>query len=333
MYPESAAMGKAVDRVEGRDKVTGRARYAADFTFTDLAYAVLVQSDVAHGRIDESSLRASTAAAESAPGVLRVITPLNLPQLNVLPRDLTYDLPLERRPPLSDLAVHHVGQHVAVVVADTLENATYAASLFKLEYHVLEPVLDAWAVVGRSALPDENNGQVRYGSYLPDHFVKLTEEKLQDRRKESLPVTSQIEVSSTYTTPRNAHYPIELSSTIAFWEGEKLTVHDSTRWITGERKAITAYLGLDESGVRVISTLVGGAFGSKSFLWMHVALVAVAARYVKRPAKLVLTRNQMFSSTGHRPNTVQDIVLSASDDGLIQSSEHHTLTETSTVAH
>ena len=129
------------------------------------------------------SLRASTAAAESAPGVLRVITPLNLPQLNVLPRDLTYDLPLERRPPLSDLAVHHVGQHVAVVVADTLENATYAASLFKLEYHVLEPVLDAWAVVGRSALPDENNGQVRYGSYLPDHFVKLTEEKLQDRRK------------------------------------------------------------------------------------------------------------------------------------------------------
>jgi CO/xanthine dehydrogenase Mo-binding subunit len=144
MYPKSSAIGKAVDRVEGRDKVTGSARYAADFTFADLAYAVLVQSDVAHGRIDEPSLRASTAAAESAPGVLRVITPLNLPQLNVLPRDLTYDLPLERRPPLSDLAVHHVGQHVAVFVADTLENATYAASLFKLEYHVLEPMLDAW---------------------------------------------------------------------------------------------------------------------------------------------------------------------------------------------
>ena len=89
---------------------------------------------------------------------------------------------------------------------------------------------------------------------------------------------SDLAMSATYSTPINAHYPIELSSTIAFWEGEKLTVHDSTRWIAGERKALSVYLGISEADIRILSPFVGGAFGSKSFLWMHVALVAVAAR-------------------------------------------------------
>jgi CO/xanthine dehydrogenase Mo-binding subunit len=88
-----------------------------------------------------------------------------------------------------------------------------------------------------------------------------------------------------------------------------LTVHDTTRWITGERTALAAYLGIPETKVRILSPLVGGAFGSKSFLWMHVALCAVAAREVGRPVKLVLTRDQMFSSTGHRPRTEQHLSL------------------------
>lgn len=326
-------VGSPVSRVEGRDKVTGRARYTADTTVESVAYATLVQSEVAHGVVTAESLRVSAERAAGAPGVLYVLTPLNCPVLHVLPRDLTYDVPLERRPPFSDLTVQHVGQHMALVVADSLEDATYAASLFDLRYETRPALASAAEVLRHTPTPDEKDGQIRHGSYLPDHFVKLEEEKLQDRRGDTEEPDLPSRVSSRYTTPRNAHYPIELSATIASWDGDMLTVHDTTRWITGERVALAAYLGLPEENVRVISPLVGGAFGSKSFLWMHVVLCAVAARAVERPVKLVLTRNQMFSSTGHRPRTDQDVTLIADQSGHLASTEHHTVTETSTVAH
>lgn len=320
---------RSISRVEGRDKVTGAAHYTADVDVDGLRYAVLVQSEIPHGTVVESSLRTAVQRALAAPGVVHVLTPLNCPPLNVLPRELTYDLPLERRPPLSDLTVQHVGQHMAMVVADTLENATYAASLFELEYEALPAQVTARDVIDDQ---DEKNGQIRHGSYQPDHFVKLEEEKLQDSRGEP-PPRAAINVRERYTTPLHAHYPIELSATIARWDGDHLTVHDSTRWIAGERTALAAYLGIDEDRVRILAPLVGGAFGSKSFLWMHVVLCAVAAREVGGPVKVVLTRDQMFSSTGHRPRTEQDLVLAADGAGRIVSTEHHTLTETSTVAH
>lgn len=179
----------------------------------------------------------------------------------------------------------------------------------------------------------EGDGAVRHGVYQPDHFVKLDEEKLQDSRGDDDEPAGAATVSATYTTPLNTHYPIELSATIAQWDDDVLTVHDTTRWITGERMALAAYLGIPEAKIRILSPLVGGAFGSKSFLWMHVALCAVAAREVGRPVKLVLTRDQMFSSTGHRPRTEQHLSLVADDAAHILSTEQHTLTETSTVAH
>ncbi|SEF57233.1 xanthine dehydrogenase YagR molybdenum-binding subunit [Bryocella elongata] len=333
MAPEESSVGKEVNRVEGHAKVTGSALYSADFHFPNLAYAALVQSEIPNGRVEAESLRTSAERASRAPGVLFVLTPLNCPPLNVLSRDLTFDLPLERRPPLSDLSVQHVGQHLAMVVANSPENATDGVSLFSLEYVEAAPQLSAEEVLSQPVPADEKNGQIRHGSYLPDHFVKLTEEKLQDHRGPAEASPSTFQVDSTYTTPVNAHYPIELASTIAFWEEGKLTVHDSTRWIAGERKALAGYLGIPEADIRILSPLVGGAFGSKSFLWMHVALTAVAARELQRPVKLVLTRDQMFSSTGHRPRTKQRIQLSAFEGGLIEGSEHHTLTETSTVAH
>ncbi|GAY19431.1 xanthine dehydrogenase family protein molybdopterin-binding subunit [Mycobacterium sp. shizuoka-1] len=326
-------VGRPVARVEGRDKVTGRARYTADTVVDGLTYAALVQSEEAHGVVTAESLRRSSARAAAAPGVLYVLTPLNCPALQPLPVDLTFDLPLERRPPLSDLTVQHVGQHMAVVVAQTPEDATYAASLFDLDYEVQPAATDIDAVLGAAPPPDEKDGQIRHGSYLPDHFVKLDEEKLQDHRGPADEPPGGVRIAGEYTTPRHAHYPIELSATIAEWDGDQLVVHDTTRWITGERAALAAYLGLPESSVRVVAPLVGGAFGSKSFLWMHVVLCAVAAREIRRPVSLVLTRTQMFSSTGHRPRTRQQVRLVADGSGTLQSIEHHTVTETSTVAH
>ena len=204
-----------MSRTEGYDKVTGRARYTADVPVPDLVYAVLVQSEVPHGSVSPASLRTSAERASAAPGVLHVLTPLNCPPLQVLPRDLTYDLPLERRPPLSDLTVQHVGQHMAMIVADTMENATYAASLFELEYTPVRALLNARDVLDQPVASDEKDGQIRHGSYLPDHFTKLVEEKLQDQRGGSGEPTGARRVSARYTTQINAHYPIELASTIA----------------------------------------------------------------------------------------------------------------------
>lgn len=319
-------------RVEAHDKVTGAARYAADTPLGGVAHAVLVQSQIPHGAVRAESLTTCAQLASAAPGVLHVLTPLNCPQLAPLPTELTDDLPLERRPPLSDLSVQHVGQHVAVVVADTLENATAAANLMSVAYDVYPAESSAREVLERPGTP-EDGGPIRHGVYRPDHFVKLEEEKLQDHRGPQAASASPVEVDARYRTPVNAHYPIELAATIAVWDDDGLTVYDSTRWITGERAALAAWLGLAEDRVRVVSPLVGGAFGSKSFLWMHVVLCAVAAREVGRPVKLVLTRAQMFSSTGHRPRTEQRVTLAAQADGVLDSTEQHTLTETSTVAH
>src|SRR6266702_2002353 len=310
------SVGQPINRVEGRDKVLGRAKYAADHTIPGLTYAVLVQSEVPHGVLKASELAESIKEVSKAPGVLYVLTPENCPSVKVLPKDLTYDLPLERRPPLSALTIQHVGQHLALIGADTLENATHAASLIELKCEQLPALLSAEEVVAAPVEPDAKDGQIRHGSYLPDHFVKLTEEKLQDVRGSIVDSAAQTRISQKYETPVHSHYPIELSSTIALWEGDSLTLYDSTRWIVGERKAIASYLDMPEDKVRIISPFVGGAFGSKSFLWMHVVLAAVAARLVGRPVKLVLTRDQMFTSTGHRPRTTQELVLVADHSGL-----------------
>ena len=326
-------IGTEISRVEGADKVTGHARYVADFPVSGLTYAALVQSEVAHGEVDPQVLKDCAERALTAPGVLKVLTPLNCAPLNILPVDLTWDLPFERRPPLSDLSVQHVGQHIAIVIAETPEDATFAASLFKLRYHEAPAFLNANDVLQAPPNVDGNNGHVRHGSYLPRNFVKLLEERLQDRRGDELEPEAEVRIDAKFTTDRNAHYPIELSSTIASWHNGVLDIHDATRWIVGERRILAAYLGLPEESVRIQSPLVGGAFGSKGFLWMHVALTAVAAREVGRPVKLVLTREQMFSSTGHRPRTEQEITIAADKNGIIRSTEHHTLTETSTVAH
>ncbi len=326
------AVGQPVDRVDGREKVLGRATFAADHHISNLAYAVVVQSEIPHGVLNESGLDAAIESASRAPGVLYVLSPHNCPKLRELPGELTDDLPFERRPPLSDNSIEFVGQHLAVIVADTLENATHASSMLDFSYKPAPAILSAVPVANSSGSEGLEEGRVRHGTYLPDHFVKLTEEKLQDTRGQANPGKEAFRISQSYSTPIEHHNPIELSSTIASWDGKLLTVYDSTRWIVGSRKMLASYLDMPEANIRIICPYVGGSFGSKSFLWQHVVLVAIAARAIGRPVKLVLTRPQMFTSVGHRPATTQQVVVAADSDGLITTTEHHTLTETSTVA-
>ena len=304
-------VGQGLSRVDGLEKVMGRVLYAGDDAAPGMVYAVLVQATIARGRI----VGVETKTAEAMAGVVAVYTHETLPKLKAPPKAFTDNFPAERRAPLSDNQVHYVGQHVAVVLAETLECAQAAAALVQVRYEVETPVLEL-----KEGLK---------GTYQPDHFATNEEEKLQSSRGRAGEAVQRVEAE--YRTPVVHHNPMEPSATVAVWEGEMLRLHDSTRWVQGTRKIVAAMLGIDPETVRVKAPFVGGAFGSKGFLWQHVALAAQAARTCGRPVKLVLTRPQMFTSTGHRPRTVQRLVLGTDVTRALTTVEHRTLTETSTV--
>ncbi len=312
---EGKATGQSLDRVDGRAKVTGTAAYSGDRALPGTVHAMLVQSTVARGRLT----KLDTSAAEGAPGVLYVMTHRNRPPLQSPPEKFTQDFPAERRAPLADDAIHYAGQHIALVVAGTLEQAHYAAGLVRAEYEAEQPVLTPL--------------QALDASYAPDHFATNTEEKLQSSRGDVAHGREATRASHEYRTPVLTHNPMEMAATVAQWQGNELTLFDSTRWLYGERMVMAHMLGIAEEQVHVVCEFVGGAFGSKGFLWQHVALVALAARVVEKPVKLMLTRQQMFTSIGHRPKTYQTVALAAETTGKLSAVEHHALNETSPVAH
>jgi xanthine dehydrogenase YagR molybdenum-binding subunit len=288
-------VGAGVDRVDGPAKVTGAARYPADFGFANLAYAVLVQSTVAAGRIR----RMDTAAAEGAPGVLTVITHRNAPRLARAQGGLGIGPP----PPLQDDRVVHHGQHIAVVVAQTLEQAAAAARLVQTEYEPAEPLLDlddprAERVENASGR-DVSRGDVAAGL-----------------------AAAEVTVTVTYTTPVQTNNPLGLFATTAYWDGDLLTVHDSTQGPAFVRAALAEAFGLPEAAVRVLAPFVGGAFGAGLRTWPHVVLAALAARVADRPVKLVLSRAQMFTSVGYRPPTVQHLQVAARRTGELVAIDH-----------
>ncbi len=316
--PRSFASRNSRSRTDGPQKLSGHARYAGDTQLAGMVHAVLVQSPVASARI----LRTETAAARQAPGVLAVYTDAvfapGLAALQPPPEAFTANFPSERRAPLSDRTIHYAGQHVALVVAATLEEARAAAALVGVEYELLPAELTL-----RPGLP---------GTYAPDHFATNSLEKLNSTRG-NRPVEPAASVAAAFHTPVVHHNPMEPSATVALWKGDRLTLYDSTRWVQGSQKVIAHMLGISPEQVQVVAPFLGGAFGSKGFLWQHVALAAQAARVLQRPVKLVLTRNEMFTSTGHRPETLQHVTLEADAAGSLLGAEHHSLMDTSPVAH
>ncbi|RRA49872.1 xanthine dehydrogenase family protein molybdopterin-binding subunit [Acidipila sp. EB88] len=323
-----AIRGKHHQRVDGRDKVTGAARYAGDVALPGMLHAVLVQATTAHAHIQAIH----AGLARSAPGVAAVFTGATLTSpasfsardgqqwsaIQPPPEAFTANFPAERRAPFADAEVHYYGQHVALVVARTLLEAQAAAALVQVDYQPLQATLTL-----EPALP---------GAYQPQQFATNSEEKLTSSRG-TPPVAPYAQVARQYRTPVVHHNPLEPSATVASWAGDALTLHESTRWVQGSQRIIAHMLSVAPEKVHVVSPFVGGAFGSKGFLWQHSALAAHAARVLGRPVKLLLTRAQMFTSTGHRPETIQDVVLSASADGSLCGTEHHTLCDTSPVGH
>jgi xanthine dehydrogenase YagR molybdenum-binding subunit len=218
--------------------------------------------------------------------------------------------------PMQNEVVHHAGQPVAMVVADTLERGQHAATLVHVSYQ--EQPSTTTLEQGRDQ------------AYEPDRiFGGLVPGRMARGDVDAGLTQAEVRLEQTYRFAANHHNPIETSATTAVWDGDLLTLYDSTQGVTATRLTVAALLGMSPTKIRVITRFVGGAFGSKAMVWPHVTLAALAARRVGRPVKFALTRQQMFSSSGHREEQEQQVVLGATRDGRVTTLRHHKLSATS----
>ncbi len=312
----SSAIGKLVDRVDGREKVTGTARYTADIALPRLAHAAIVGSTIPNGRV----VAIDTTKALSASGVINILTHENLSKLAAQP----YLLPsLAGGPasgesffPMQDEVVHYAGQPIALVVADSLERARYAASLVSVTFE-RAPSITTIEQGRANAYAAER----LYGGFLPGRSERGDVEAGLEQ--------AEVRVDAEFRCAANHANPLEPSSTTAWWDGDRLTVYDSTMGIRATQLTLAQLLGVPLSQVRVITQFVGGAFGSKAMVWPHVTLAALAARAVGRPVRLILTRPQMFTSAGHREEQEQRLTIGARRDGTLTAIRHQKLSITS----
>ncbi|MFF7828286.1 xanthine dehydrogenase family protein molybdopterin-binding subunit [Streptomyces rochei] len=303
------AVGTAHTRVEGRDKVTGAARYAGEIPFADLAHGWLALSTVARGRVRSLD----TDAVLGMPGVLAVLHHGNAPRVDTdyvgmlgIPPDPTAAV-------FQDDRVPHVGWPVALVVAETPEQAREAAEALVVTYDE-EP--------HDTVLTADHPGAYPADGHMPAETEKgdLTA---------SL-AASAVVVDEEYTTPEEHHSMMEPHAATALWDGGRLEVIDSNQGATWVQTELAKMFSLDESAVRVRSEHIGGGFGSKG-LRAHQVSAVMAATVLQRPVRVVMTRRQMFSLAGHRSPTVQRVRLGADADGRLRALEHRSLNQTSTV--
>ncbi|NTE48133.1 xanthine dehydrogenase family protein molybdopterin-binding subunit [Agrobacterium pusense] len=319
-YPNA----KGDHRADAPLKVTGNARYTADHAWDNLAHAVLVTSPIACGRV--ASINAE--AARRSPGFLGVVSHENCSELRGLPLPEWPVSPEEilRRPDhgasltFADTRIRYSGQPVAAVVADTLENATAAAHALRIDYET------ATASVGLS--DNELIAQEPVTGEIPGGEPASSERGDATSAFASAPV----QVTATYKSMAAHHNPIEAAATIAFWQdNKKLLIQDTNQGPHIIAAALASAFAMEKKDVQVISQFVGGAFGCKLQVWPHGYIAALAARLVNRPVKIVLTRPQMFTGTGHRPELIQHVSLGADQRGILHAIKHEAIVQTGIV--
>jgi len=287
----ASIIGAPTPRIDGPLKTTGAAEYAADFHFDRMAYAVPVGALIASGRIRSLD----TSAAGQMPGVLLVLDHGSIgPLYRTVPND-DNATNSEVRAAFEDDIVRHWGQHVAVVVAETFEQATAAAAAVKVDYETQQADL-------HESL-DGFDGKRKSVSKRGD--------------PDSAFAAAPVKIDATYITPNETHNPIEMHASVAVWEGENLTLYETTQGVVNHRAVMAQVLGLPVENVRVITRFLGSGFGGKLFPWPHTAMTAVAAKKLGRPVKLSLDRRMMFSAVGYRPRTEQHIQLGATREGKL----------------
>jgi xanthine dehydrogenase YagR molybdenum-binding subunit len=311
-------IGKPMNRVDGRLKVTGAAIYSAEYNLPNMSYAVLVGSTIAKGRIKSID----TKQAERAPGVLAVITHFNSPKVpGFTPTGKDPSQPQTvggRLKVFHDDLVRFNDQPIAVVVADTLERARHAAGLVKAQYQQEKHVTDMGVGIEQGFVPTQAKKNPKSG--VAD-YVRGTSDAYK---------SGAMKLESEYVIPTEVHHPMELQSIIAHWEApDRLTLYDKTQGTLATRRDFAKEWNLPEENVKVIATFVGGAFGNALHSWPHESAAIIAAKKVNRPVKLVLTREQMTTMVGYRPHTWQRIGMSATPDGKITAITHEAVGQTS----
>jgi xanthine dehydrogenase YagR molybdenum-binding subunit len=299
----AAIIGAAVPRIDGPLKTTGSAQYSADYHFANMAHAVAVQSTIPSGRI----VKIDASAAEAMPGVVLVLHHGNIGQLyRTVPgdQDATNS---EVRAAFEDEIVRHWGQYVAVVIAETFEQATAASQAVKVNYEPASADL-------RTSL-DDYTGKRKSVSKRGDPDAAFAK--------------APVKIDATYITPNETHNPIELHASVAVWDGDRVTLYETSQGVVNHRVVMAQVLGLPVENVRVVTRFLGSGFGGKLFPWPHTAMAAVAARKLNRPVKLSLNRKMMFSNVGYRPRTEQRIQLGATPEGKLLALRHDYLNVTS----
>lgn len=292
------SIGTPIDRVEGRLKVTGGADYASDRIAADMLYGVPVGSTIAAGRV----LAIDAAASLAVPGVVAVFDHTTIGTLHSIDPDTPFRAMCivdEHRAPLSDDTVTYYGQYVALVVARTLESATEGAALLRVTYAPEAPL---------SAPVRVDEGEHKLGSHRGDPDKAFAE--------------SAFKIDQVYRTPAETHNPIELHATVASWDGDRVTLYETSQAVVNHRNVLAKMLDIPVDNVRVVTRYLGSGFGGKLWPWPQSPLAAAAARKLNAPLKVVVTREQMFMDVGHRPVTVQRVRLSADADGHLTSLQH-----------
>jgi xanthine dehydrogenase YagR molybdenum-binding subunit len=305
------AIGQSLSRADGRLKVTGGARYTADIPVAGAAHAAIIYSTIANGR----TVSIDTTAAERAPGVIAIFTYRNMPRMNPTPKPWSHLRPHgQSYLPLQDNRIHYAGQPIALVVADTLAQASRAGTLIEVRYEVGKP-----KVFGRNVVDE---------AFDPPQFLWPVNSSVGDARKAL--AAAAVKIEQTYTTADRHHNQMEPHATTAVWEADgTLTLYDATQHIFGTKELVAIVLGIPPEKINVVSQFVGGGFGGKAYVWPHTLMAAVAAKAIDRPVRMQLTRAQMYSMVGHQPATIQTIALGADRDGKLVGIQHQSISPTS----
>jgi xanthine dehydrogenase YagR molybdenum-binding subunit len=296
-------VGTPVSRLDGQLKVKGAARFAAEVRLEGMVYAALAYSTVPKGRIAGLDV----SAAEAAPGVVLVMTHQNAPRLKPPPLFMTAekaaagdDLPI-----MQDDLIHWNGQPIAVVLAETQEQADHAKSLIRATYET-EQAATVFEGAKASTHP---------GSFQGEPLL------LEIGDAEAALAAAPCKVDVTYRTPRHNHNAIELHAATLAWEGDNLIVHDCVQAVAHVAWSLAQVFGIDEKQVHVTAPYVGGGFGGKT-LWQHQVLAAAAAKIVGRPVRIVLSREGVYRVVGGRTTTEQRVAIGAQTDGRFDAVIH-----------
>ncbi|KQU89681.1 xanthine dehydrogenase [Variovorax sp. Root318D1] len=291
-------IGKPTDRIDGPQKTTGTARYAYErhTEVPNAAYGYVVGAGIAKGRIASMDLN----AARAAPGVLAIVTARNAGKLG------KGDFNTAKL--LGGPEIDHYHQAVALVVANTFEQARAAAQLVRIAYTRAPGRFDLAAEKDAAQLPKANpfsgEPETKTGDF-PGAFA-----------------AAAVQIDASYTTPDESHAMMEPHASIAQWKGDKLTLWTSNQMIAWGVGDVAKTLGIPKTNVRLVSPFIGGGFGGKLFVRADAVLAALGARAAKRPVKVALQRPLMMNNTTHRPATIQRIRIGAARDGKIAAIAH-----------